>query len=656
MIKFDDLYAFVESNFDFLFVVDQDERIQHASRLLCRRAGLGEVVPGERCLEEVLTHDSLETFRAAMIRAKRGSGGIAVFTPRGGGGASIPLKIKRFSSNNDGICIFFGARIDGVAQIDADGREERIKELFCLYSVAEWIEAARSVEEFFHRLPSFLSRGMQYPDQTIVFATFEGQAYGQPIASPTVLRSEMVIGGATVGEIRVGYLDSHLELLPEEQRMLDEIVRMLNLALERKRLSEHLVLKQEEEAAQRERMKRLERDIAARTAELEEQRKKLATIDTYMERVNRNWEESKARLESMFEMIPGDMALIDRNRNVVMTNHQEVEPGAKCHFALFGRNRPCPDCRLAKILKEKTPITLTIIHDGRHLDVHAVPVFNRDHEVEGIMEFYRDVTLEKTYEEQLQRADQMSALGQLVSGVGHEINNPNQFIRGNVKILKQALEDILPIVDQYQADHPDLKVARLPYSFFREHIMVLVDDMAHGSERIKVIVDGLKRFARRDEGQPIEQVDLNTLIEACSRLVHNEVHQRAELELELEPDLPTFMGNSQKIEQVLVNLLVNAAQAIPDDRKGRIVVRSRTQSGHVVLEVEDNGRGMNEKTQKQIFDPFFTTKRARGGTGLGLAIAHRILEEHKGSIAVASEVGQGTRFTVGLPVARDPMS
>ncbi len=179
--------------------------------------------------------------------------------------------------------------------------------------------------------------------------------------------------------------------------------------------------------------------------------------------------------------------------------------------------------------------------------------------------------------------------------------------------------------------------------------MTLVDDMAHGSERIKGIVEGLRNFARKDEGFLIDTVDVNTLIQSTTRLVQNEVHKYAEIELDLAPDLEAFTGNSQKIEQVLVNLIVNAAQAIPDDKKGLIKVRTSKENDTVVIEIEDNGKGMDAKTQKQIFDPFFTTKRTKGGTGLGLAIAFRILEEHGGSISVSSKWGDGTKFTVRIP-------
>ena len=138
-------------------------------------------------------------------------------------------------------------------------------------------------------------------------------------------------------------------------------------------------------------------------------------------------------------------------------------------------------------------------------------------------------------------------------------------------------------------------------------------------------------------------------IEAGARLVHNEVHKHADIALELADNLPAFTGNAQKIEQVLVNLLVNAGQAMRDDVRGLITVRTRAENGDVVFEVDDNGVGMNEKTVKQIFDPFFTTKRAKGGTGLGLAIVYRIVEEHGGTVSVTSKQGAGTTFVVRFP-------
>ncbi len=247
-------------------------------------------------------------------------------------------------------------------------------------------------------------------------------------------------------------------------------------------------------------------------------------------------------------------------------------------------------------------------------------------------------------------AKELAALGQLVSGIGHEINNPNQFILGNIRILQQAFEGILPILDEYYAAHPDLTIARLKYDFFREHIMTLVNDMAHGSERIKGIVEGLNRFSRRDEGLLSDAVDVNTLLDTAIRLVNNQLHKTADIELDLAADRPSITGNAHKIEQVVVNLLINAGQAIPEGRRGFIQVSTRGEDGKVVIEVKDNGKGISEQTMKRIFEPFFTTRQGGGGTGLGLAIAYRIIEEHGGAISVSSKLDAGTTFRIELPI------
>jgi signal transduction histidine kinase len=425
---------------------------------------------------------------------------------------------------------------------------------------------------------------------------------------------------------------------------------MLELALERKELRERLASKQAEGMEYARRLRELEKDIEAREKETEVQREKLGIVNSYLDRINRDWEESKGRFETMFMAIPDKVAMIDRKRDVVMTNWEHGAPGEKCYKTFFGMDSPCVDCRLMRIIKEKSPITMEVKHEDEYFEVHALPLFNQEHEVEGIFEFYKDVTREKIYEQQLLQADKLASLGQLVSGIGHEINNPNQFIRGNIKIIEQALADMLPIIDDYYKEHPDLQIARLKYNFFRGHIMTLVSDMSHGTERIKGIVEGLRRFARKDEGLLTDAIDVNTCIDASARLAHNQVRKYCDVELELAPDLPKFTGNAQKIEQVLINLVINASQAMPEDRRGKIVIRTRFERGNVVVEVKDDGKGMSERTMKKIFDPFFTTRRAQGGTGLGLSIAYRIIEEHGGTISVASKIDVGTTFTIAFPV------
>ncbi len=651
MIRLENLYSLIEGNFDFLLAVDGNEKIIHVSPLLKHTCSPCDSDVSGAHLIDILETDSLSSLRKAIIEVRNGTRGIhALLSTISERSTPIPMNVGYIESVQGGIYLFFGAQTDSLRRISDWEKEERVKELSCLYSVSEWIEVSESISDFFTRLPEYLSRGMRFPEEAVVCSIYQGLEYGQELVGEEFITVNLVVNGEQKGEIRVGYLSKTRDMLPEEQKMLFEIGRMLSLALERKELSEKIVLKQEEEEEFNRHLKELEKEIGKREKELKAQKQKLSTADSYLNRVNKSWDEASRRLETMFQAIPDEVMLIDLNRNVVMSNQEKIVTGDKCYRTYFKRDTPCEDCRLAKIKRDKTPITITMRDDDRYLQVHALPIYNQEEEVDGILEFYRDITLEKTYEQQLQQADKLASLGQLVSGIGHEINNPNQFIRGNIKIINQAITDMLPIVDDYYKEHPDLKIARLKYDFFREHIMTLVDDMSHGSERIKGIVEGLRGFARKDEGLLLDTVDVNTLIEATTRLVQNEVHKHAEIELGLSKGVKTFTGNSQKIEQVLVNLIVNAAQAIPDDIKGLITVRTRMDKKAVVIEIEDNGKGMDEKTLKLIFDPFFTTKRTKGGTGLGLAIAFRIIEEHGGNISVSSKPGTGTLFTIKIPL------
>ena len=651
MISLDDLYSLIETTFDFLLVVDDNEKIHYVSPLMYNVCSTRDPDVTGRHLEDLLGKSSIRSFRNAMKKANSGARGVlAVFSTGTVDSIPIPMKVAFSNSVTGGFYLIFGKQADSLRKLDGWEKEERVKELSCLYSVAEWIEASTTIKDFFTKLPPFLAQGMRYPDEATVYSIYQGIEYGQEPEGSAFISTKLFINGELKGEIRVGYLNDEKEMLPEEWKMMKQIGRMLSLALERKELSENIALKQGEEEDFSRRLAELEKEITTRESELESQKQKLSTVDSYLNRVNETMDESSRRFETMFKAIPDKVLMIDLNWDVIMSNRDDIESGDKCYRACFNRESPCVDCRLTKIIRKKTPVTVTIRDEDRYLEVHALPVFNKDEEVEGIMEFYRDVTLEKTYEQQIQQADKLASLGQLVSGIGHEINNPNQFIRGNIKIVKQALDDMLPIVDEYQKEHPDLKIARLKYAFFREHIMTLVDDMGHGSERIKGIVEGLRGFARKDDGLLVDNVDINTLICATQRLVQNEVHKHGEMQLELSENMAIFPGNSQKIEQVLVNLIVNASQAIPEDTKGLITVSSSMDKETVVVEIEDNGKGMDEKTQRQIFDPFFTTKRSKGGTGLGLAITYRIVEEHGGSISVASKPGTGTKFTIRIPV------
>jgi polar amino acid transport system substrate-binding protein len=222
-----------------------------------------------------------------------------------------------------------------------------------------------------------------------------------------------------------------------------------------------------------------------------------------------------------------------------------------------------------------------------------------------------------------------------------------------VSIIQEAMKDILPILDEYSRNEKTLQIARLNYDVFKSNILILLDDMAQGTDRIKTIVEGLRKFAKRDDGVLNDEVDLNDIIQNCLRLVSNQIGRKAKVNLALNGNIPKVKGNSQRLEQVVVNILINASQAI-EKKMGAIEISTAflEKENEALLKISDNGKGIDGKTLKQIFDPFFTTKRNQGGTGLGLSIAYGIIKEHKGRIEVESKLDSGTTFSIYIPVSQ----
>ncbi len=256
-------------------------------------------------------------------------------------------------------------------------------------------------------------------------------------------------------------------------------------------------------------------------------------------------------------------------------------------------------------------------------------------------------------QEQLVQSEKLASLGRLSAGMAHEINNPVQFIQGNMRVLNEAMEEILPMLDRRAEAQPDLKIARLPYPFFREHVGTLLQDITKGTVRIADIVRDLKKFARTGAGSCDELVDVNEAVLASLRLVHNKV-KRYSVATDLDPALPKIRGNASKIEQVMVANLINAAEAIGDRADGLIRIGSSKDPGgsSVSVWISDNGPGMTEEVKQRLFDPFFTTKQKTGGMGLGLSVSYGIIKDHQGWIDVDTRLGEGTTLRYHFPVTR----
>lgn len=255
-------------------------------------------------------------------------------------------------------------------------------------------------------------------------------------------------------------------------------------------------------------------------------------------------------------------------------------------------------------------------------------------------------------QEQLIQADKMTALGILVSGVAHEINNPNGLILLNTPVLMDAFQDAHPILEEYYQQHGDFTLGGLRYSRMRSEVPQMFLEMLEGARRIKRIVEDLKDFARRDDSGLSDEIELNNVAQISVRLVDHLIKKSTNLfSTDYAATLPKIQGNAQRIEQVVVNLIMNACQALTDKNQTIALKTSHdVESDTVVLEVRDHGSGIAPEHLPHLTDPFFTTKRESGGTGLGLSLSAAIVKEHRGSLTFQSSQGEGTLVRLTLPV------
>ncbi len=251
----------------------------------------------------------------------------------------------------------------------------------------------------------------------------------------------------------------------------------------------------------------------------------------------------------------------------------------------------------------------------------------------AILGFARDVTGRKQMEARLIQSERLAALGTLLAGIAHEMNNPLSYALLGIEGALREIE-------------------RMPAGDETGKLREMLESARHGATRAAAVVGQIRGSSRADVDE-LGPADVRRALEGALRVVHNEIRHRARLVTEL-CDVPRIVGNEQRLEQVFLNLLVNAVQALPEGRaENEIRVTLGAQSGEIVVEVADNGPGIPEEMRARIFDPFFTTKRPGMGLGLGLSICHGIVAVHGGSIAVDSSVGAGSTFRIVLPAAAD---
>lgn len=252
---------------------------------------------------------------------------------------------------------------------------------------------------------------------------------------------------------------------------------------------------------------------------------------------------------------------------------------------------------------------------------------------------------------QLLQSEKLAAIGQLAAGVAHEINNPVGYIHSNLKTLGNYLLDLFGVLDSIdQVESLDILKARrdeAEYGFLKTDIHDLLSESLEGIARIEKIIASLKDFSHQDDDDDFKLDDLHRGIESTLNVVSNELKYRAKVDLKLG-DVPLIECNLSQINQVIMNLLVNAAHAM--ENFGQIEIRTGATESQAWMEVEDDGAGIEPDHLEHLFDPFFTTKPVGKGTGLGLALSKSIIDKHGGSIEVRSNPGQGTCFRICLPI------
>ena len=257
----------------------------------------------------------------------------------------------------------------------------------------------------------------------------------------------------------------------------------------------------------------------------------------------------------------------------------------------------------------------------------------------------------------LMQSEKLASLGEMAAGVAHEINNPVGYVSSNLTTLQNYLtvyEEVLNAPASDEAALLELK-KKVNFTFIRNDVRNLVSETQEGVERVKTIIKDLKDYARTNTSASYLPSDIHVGLKSTLNIANNQIKNRATIRLDLG-DLPLVECAASQINQVLLNLIVNAAQSIPDEKEGVITIRTSSDDASVFIKVEDNGQGISDDTLQKVFDPFFTTKDPGKGTGLGLSVSQKIIQDHAGSLTVVSSVGVGSIFKISLPITQTKSS
>jgi len=371
--------------------------------------------------------------------------------------------------------------------------------------------------------------------------------------------------------------------------------------------------------------------------------------------------ESEAKLRDLFQQSPDIIMTVDIQGKILLMNRStpalpaERAEGHSCLALMPQKFRKWFRKALKKVFRKGATRQFQYsADDGTYWEGRIIPIRSDEGLVTAAMVIAGDVTEKRNLEAQTLRNARLASIGVLAAGVAHEINNPNNAIQFNASLVSRVWHDSMPILHEYYEENGDFVLGGWSFSEACESFPRLMSEIVRNSDRIRRIVQNLKHMSRQDTGELKEKVDIQQVLEAATMIMHNQVQKYTDTcALEVPDALPPVWGNSQQLEQVFINIMLNALQALPDRTKSvHISAGFDADDGMVWAAFIDEGRGISERDLGRLVEPFFTTRTDVGGTGLGLSISRSIVDKHGGTMDFESTPGGGTTVTIRIPAIR----
>ena len=357
---------------------------------------------------------------------------------------------------------------------------------------------------------------------------------------------------------------------------------------------------------------------------------------TEKKRLEEMIQESKNKLQTLFDSITDHITVVDKNYNIVMANRMVASSiderpenliGKKCYEIYSEKKTPCVNCVLKRTIESEKPEFLERRVGDRVLQFWGYPMFDLKNRLQYVIEYVKDVTDQKNLEKKLIQSEKLATIGLLASGVAHELRNPLNII----ETARYYLSEILPKEDE------DV----------HSKLLIIKKSVTRASN----IINNLLEFSRHSS-KDREPVEINNLIDKTLSLIGKDLSSHNIMVIKNYGKIPRAYFNVDSLKQVFLNIIINAIQAMPEGGELRIQTQFVSENT-LQIQFSDTGQGISEENLMHVFTPFFTTKEVGKGTGLGMYVSHSIIQREGGDISVKSQLGKGTTFTIELPVVRE---